>query len=334
MSTEDSYYGSDKLFTLKDASDPTRMRSVLEPELGRWVGPGARLVDLEIDVLRRRKQRCVLRYALHCEHEGAPRHLSFIAKVYKADAGEAVTALMRQLWDHGFDRHAADHVSIPEVADYMPRLSLLVQEEIGGQPVKNYLVTADAEWALRRMAVALAKLHRTPLQPTAAFTMQDHLRRCHPRPQVLHDRCPELRPAIDEILGEARRLETAYAWHQPALIHGDCHMGQVHVDADHTWVIDFDAACVADPAADLGNLLVFLKGKARKIPSAPLLADAFLDEYFKYMPSDILKRVALFEAITHLRRACKRLRFSEDGWQKKARRFLDESLESLSAARG
>jgi hypothetical protein len=52
------------------------------------------------------------------------------------------------------------------------------------------------------------------------------------------------------------------------------------------------------------------------------------------MPSDILARVALFEAITHLRRACKRLRFSEDGWQKKARRFIDESLESLSAARG
>jgi hypothetical protein len=84
----------------------------------------------------------------------------------------------------------------------------------------------------------------------------------------------------------------------------------------------------------LGNLLVFLKGKARKLPSAPLLADAFLDEYFKHMPEGILKRVALFEAITHLRRACKRLRFGEDGWQKKARKFIDESLESLAAARG
>jgi hypothetical protein len=111
-------------------------------------------------------------------------------------------------------------------------------------------------------------------------------------------------------------------------------MGQVHVAPHRTWIIDFDACCVADPAADLGNLLVFLKGKARRIPSAPLLAEAFLDEYFKSMPSDILKRVALFEALTHLRRACKRLRFGEDGWRKKARKFIDESLESLAAARG
>ena len=57
---------------------------------------------------------------------------------------------------------------------------------------------------------------------------------------------------------------------------------------------------------------------------AILRGNAFLDEYFRSMPSDIMKRVALFEAITHLRRACKRLRFQEDGWQKKARRFIDD----------
>ncbi len=111
-------------------------------------------------------------------------------------------------------------------------------------------------------------------------------------------------------------------------------MGQVHVGGGRTWMIDFDACCVADPAADIGNVLVFLKGKARKIPSAPLLADAFQDEYFRHMPEDIGRRVALYEAITHLRRACKRLRMEEDGWEKKARRFLDYSLDSLAAARG
>jgi Ser/Thr protein kinase RdoA (MazF antagonist) len=334
MSTEDRYYGTDKLFTLKDASDAAVMRAVLEPELPRWIGAGARLAALDIEILRRRKQRCVLRYVLHAEQGGTRRTLSLIAKVYKADAGGVVADLMHDLWRRGFDREAPDGIAIPEVAAYMPRWSLLVQEEIGGVPVKDHLMTPQAEWALRRMAVALAKLHRTPLEPTPPFTMQDHLRRCHPRPQVLHDRCPELRPAIDEILSEATRLEQRLSSSPPGLVHGDCHMGQFHVAAERTWIIDFDACCVADPAADLGNLLVFLKGKARKLPSAPLLADAFLDEYFKWMPSDILKRVALFEAITHLRRACKRLRFGENGWQKKARRFIDESLESLAAARG
>jgi tRNA A-37 threonylcarbamoyl transferase component Bud32 len=333
MKAEDSFYGTDKLFTLKDASDAKVMRAVLEPELGRWAGADARLLELDLAVLRRRKQRCVLRYKLHYETAGERRTLSLIGKVYKGNAGEEVAELMRRMWDAGFQRDAADRIAIPEVAGYMPRLSLLLQEEIGGAPVKDFLGTADAERALRQMAVGLAKLHRAPIQYGDAYRMQDHLRRCHPRPQVLYDRCPELRPAIDEILGEATRIEAAHQY-TPALIHGDFHMGQVHVSKDRTWLIDFDACCIADPAADLGNVLVFLKGKARKYPNAPLLADAFMDEYFKIMPADIGKRVPLFEAITHLRRACKRLRFQEDGWQKKARKFIDESLESLSEARG
>jgi aminoglycoside phosphotransferase (APT) family kinase protein len=332
-SIEDSFYGSDKLFTLKDASDAARMQHVLSNELPLFASGGARLLGVEVEVLRRRKQRCVLRYRMTVEDGAGRRIWPVIGKVYKADQGEAVTDLMRRLWEQGFDRDAADTVAIPEVVAYLPRLALLLQEEIGGEPVKNALGTPQAETALRQMAVSLAKLHRTPLQWGEPFTMHDHLRRCHPRPQVLRDRCPELRGAVDEILAEAVRLEQAYG-SAPALIHGDFHMGQVHTAPGRTWMIDFDACCVADPAADLGNVLVFLKGKARKFPDAPQLADAFLDSYFQHMPSEVLSRVPLFEAITHLRRACKRMRFQEDGWQKKARRFIDESLESLAAARG
>ena len=325
MNIEDSFYGSDKLFTLKDASDPARMRDVLASELASELGPDSRLERVDVEVLRRRKQRCVLRYRLHVESTGGRREIPLIGKVYKGDHGEQVTGLMREMWRQGFDRGAADRISIPEVAAYLPRLALLLQEEIGGQPVKAFLSEPGAERALRQMAVGLVKLHRSPVRVGAPFTMQDHLRRCHPRPQVLRERCPEMRPAIDEI---------QYSSFEPGLIHGDFHMGQVHVSPERTWLIDFDAVCVADPAADLGNILVFLKGKARKVPSAPLLVDAFLDEYFQHMPSEILTRVPLFEAITHLRRACKRLRFQEDGWQKKARRFIDDSLESLAEARG
>jgi hypothetical protein len=54
MNIEDSFYGSDKLFTLKDASDAAVMRRMLGPELPRWAGADARLVDLQLEVLRRR----------------------------------------------------------------------------------------------------------------------------------------------------------------------------------------------------------------------------------------------------------------------------------------
>ena len=135
---------------------------------------------------------------------------------------------------------------------------------------------------------------------------------------------------IDELLAEFHRLDEAWRHHPTTLIHGDFHMGQVHVDETHTWLIDFDAVAVADPAADLGNIVVFLKGKERKVPNALYLVDAFLDEYFKEMPSEIHQRIALFESVTWLRRACKRLRFQKDGWERRASRFIEASLESLS----
>ena len=101
MAHEDQYYGSDKLFTLKNASDPLRMHEVLAPELHRWEAPDARLAALRLEVLRRRKQRCVLRYELDVENAAGRHTTNLIGKVYKAGAGEPVADLMQQLWDAG-----------------------------------------------------------------------------------------------------------------------------------------------------------------------------------------------------------------------------------------
>jgi tRNA A-37 threonylcarbamoyl transferase component Bud32 len=326
----EEFYGSDKLFTLKDASDPSIMLPILWESLRHRFAADADLAHLDIEMLRRRKQRSVLRYRLQWNANGARQDMSLIAKVFKADHGEPVARFMDDLWRHGFDRNTADQIPIPEVIAYLPEKSLLIQEEIGGRAVKEYLNTPNDERAIRQMARGLAKLHRSPVRVGPEYHMEDHLRRCHPRPSLLRERCPKLQPAIDELLSEFHRLDAAWRHHPKTLIHGDFHMGQVHVDATHTWLIDFDAVAVADPAADLGNIVVFLKGKKRKVPNALQLVDAFLDEYFKEMPSEIHQRIALFEAVTLLRRACKRLRFQKDGWENRAGRFIEASLDSLN----
>jgi tRNA A-37 threonylcarbamoyl transferase component Bud32 len=327
----DEFYGSDKLFSLKDASDPQIMMPILWDSLRHRFATDATPVGLDIEMLRRRKQRSVLRYRLRWNDRSGGGNAPFIAKVFKADHGEPVARFMDELWRNGFDRHASDRIPIPEVIAYLPEKSLLIQEEIGGQPVKAYLNTRQDERAMRQMARGLAKLHRCPVRVGPVYRMEDHLRRCHPRPLLLRERCPDLRPAIDEILHEVHRLDEEWRHVPTGLIHGDFHMGQVHVDDTHTWLIDFDAVAVADPAADLGNIVVFLKGKQRKVPNALQLVDVFLDEYFQTMPADIQQRIPLFEAVTWLRRACKRLRFQKDGWERRAGRFVDESLARLSA---
>jgi hypothetical protein len=73
----------------------------------------------------------------------------------------------------------------------------------------------------------------------------------------------------------------------------------------------------------LGNVLVILRGKARKIPNISELIQAFLDEYFSIMDREIAARIPLYQAITHLRRACKCLRFQEEGWQQRVRSMVE-----------
>ena len=321
-----------KLPTLADATNPQRMREIFGSILQSKTRSPLSVNDVLVETVRQRKRRCVLRYQLRVEQDGRERTLGLYGKVYRFARGEPVGRLMEALTRNGFHRDSADRISTPDVTAYLPDLSLLIQDEVGGRMVTEHLKTARAEWAIRRMAAAVAKLHNTPLNLGEPYTLADYLSRCHPPHQELCERVPELRPSVEHIVREAGKRIESFKGVQPTLVHGDLHLAQVLVDEDRTWMIDFDACCVADPAADLGNVLVFIRNKHRVVDNPEMLADAFLDEYLKTRPHDVLARIPAFEAITYLRRACKRVRLEEKGWLRKAQRSLNAGVRRLDAS--
>ena len=227
---------------------------------------------------------------------------------------------MQELWRHGFRRNDSELVSMPEPLAFLSDLCLLIQEEIPGPAIKDALLLDPSPRYMRLLAQVLIKLHGCDFVPGEPFRMRDHLLRCHPKYQVLQHACPDLEDDIDYIVQSALEIEGLYTDDIFTAIHGDFHMGQIHVKDGRAYLIDFDALSYGDPAADLGNVLVFLKGKIRKMDKIPELIDVFLDEYFQHMDSAIADRVPLYEGITHLRRACKRLRYQGPRWEKKTTR--------------
>jgi aminoglycoside phosphotransferase (APT) family kinase protein len=115
-------------------------------------------------------------------------------------------------------------------------------------------------------------------------------------------------------------------------VHGDFHLGQVHVSGERAWLVDLDALGFADPASDLGNVLVFLEDKMRREPALASMVKAFRDEYAARSPLDPWARVPIYEALTHLRRACKQLRLQPEGWRDKVRAMIERSLRKIAEA--
>lgn len=64
---------------------------------------------------------------------------------------------------------------------------------------------------------------------------------------------------IWDIVADLSAQNSASAWPEAAVIHGDFHPGQVLVDALHkVWLIDLDDLALAPPEADLGNLAAWI----------------------------------------------------------------------------
>ena len=324
----------DKLYTLDTALDKEYMRAVLTPLIKMRFGGSAHIAAITIEILRRRNQRCVLRYhILAVDVYGAIKVVwRLIGKVIRADVGRRLFDNMQMLWRHGFARNAEDGICIPEPLEWLPDVGLLVQEEVPGQPVKALMQqpAPQAEY-FRQLGRTLVKLHQCPRFSVQLprMTVREHLLRCHPRHDFLTLACPTLAPAIEYLVAAAHHIENSFGDFEPTLLHGDFHLGQVHLQSRRSWLLDFDALGYGDPAADLGNLLVFLEGKALKNPKVQQFIDAFLDEYFSHMDYAIAARIPLYEGLTHLRRACKCLRLQETGWQEKVQHMLAQGVASV-----
>jgi len=321
----------DKLYTLETAMDEGWMEAVFTPMMRERFGETLQVNSVHIEVLRRRNQRCVLRYQVDAFDPDQAREVQWrvIGKVFKADRGERVFDNMRQLWVNGFSREAKDGIGMPEPLEFSPSLCMLFQEEVPGLPLRILVKQSPQTEHFRQLARTLAKLHRCPIVLSKPFKVKDHLLRCHPRHEFLSLACPDLAPLIDSIINRAYEIEAILGDIELTPVHGDFHLGQVHIENGHAWLIDFDALSYGDPASDLGNLLVFVKGRARKSPEINGLINVFLDEYFSLMDRKIAARIPLYEGLTHLRRACKCLRFQEEGWERRAKRMVEQGVACI-----
>jgi aminoglycoside phosphotransferase (APT) family kinase protein len=274
------------------------------------------------------------------EFEGSHAAWPVIGKVYETQiAGQRSYHGMCRLWDAGFSSQAPATVHIPQPYGYISHLRLLLMEQVPGTPLKTLVKRKRATTDdMRLFATGLAKLHQTAAVPSIPFRVDDHLTvRCDGRHEALAQAFPDIAPQVRSIVARARELELQQDARLTA-VHGDFHLGQVHVADGQVWILDLDPLHFGDPAYDLAMVFVMMKHLALKMEDGVYirsLRDAFIEAYFSPANYNIAQRVPLHAALIHLKRACKRFRYQDEpGWHDTVRRQIGEGalcMEQMTA---
>jgi len=278
-------------------------------------------------------ERRLLRYRV--ELDVAHPSWSVIGKVYDSRIdGQRAFDVMRRLWDGGFAAQPPAGVRIPQPYRYLTDLRLLLMEDVPGKPLKTLVKRKQAGPAeMRMLAVALSKLHSSGLASGVFFGVDGHLAvRCAGRHEALAQSFPDIARQVKWIVERARELERRRE-SPPTVVHGDFHLGQVHVLDNRAWILDLDPLHIGDPAYDVAMVFVMLKQLEQKMHAEAYirsLRDAFIDQYFSGGGYDVAGRVPMHVALIHLKRACKRFRYQdEDGWRDTIRRQIGEGAACM-----
>lgn len=218
--------------------------------------PGKTRVHL---VSHRLGRRAVLR--IQAQRRGGNR----IIKLFKKSSTHAVRALeiTRCLAAGAFSPHAG--ITVPETIGTLESWNGYMMREAEGAPLSMLGGKARAR-GISLAGQALAQLHHTGISAADASNVP-HLE-CHTAAdetailaewvarvcKVLPRHANALNAALTEIISALQSIEAAEA----VVSHRDYHEQQLLVNSERATLIDFDTACYADPAIDLGNFLAHL----------------------------------------------------------------------------
>lgn len=288
-------------------SNAKSLDTVLNPVVQAHFGVQAYIRDIGIEKIHKGVFRTYIQIFDPSRDQQTKKQWRIVCKVSR-NPNEDTRAykLMRQLWRHGFASDASDGIHVAQPLSFLPERGLLFMEEVPGRKVRNLIDKRSDPMYMRSVARALAKLHRCTFILPDSHTIQSQLR------PVLYKKLAETYPGlaaeIDHITEQSARIAAGFGDVPQTPVHGDFHLGQVHINGAKLWLLDIGNLKYGDPAIDVGNFLVFLSSKKNPLANLQELINAFETEYRSIMGPEIIRRVPLFAGFTYMRRACKLFR--------------------------
>ena len=304
----------------------------LEPLLLARIGPGQwRLEQETIEPTRYRTELgAALRYSLEARDASTGRRetVRCYLKVYRDDRGERTLHLLRGL----SERAGAGAYGSVRPLVYWPDVRTLVLEEAPGTALQQLLLEdRDAFGAVRTVARAVAAFNQDDSGITRRQSIADQLEDVCLAGSLVRWACPDLNAAVEEITAAVvRGLDEA----PPAPIHGDLKTDHVFLSGDRVIFIDLDSGALGDPVRDPAHLFAYIASRvgleAMPAERARAVATAFVDEYFRHVPTPWRGRFPLHCAGALLEVASGIFRRQDPQWQEKVAAAIAQARAWLS----
>jgi hypothetical protein len=250
-------------------TEPAAVAELLEPLVRATGHPGASITACEPVVVRYKPgSRCtvVVRVTYAPDRSTPPNPV--VVKTHQGDKGEVAWAAMNALWERpGTWRHV---VRLAEPIAYVPRDRILVQGPVPGEHTLKELVREAVSSAdparlsllrdrLAQTARGLAAIHCSGASYGRTVTFEDELAEVQEVVDRLSFSVPALANAAQPMLQWLADCSRTVPPNPIVAAHHDFRPAQVLLHEDGVGFIDFDGACMAEPALDLGRFRANLR---------------------------------------------------------------------------
>lgn len=319
-----SQAADDALPALPQLTDPSAVTGLLEAVLRDAGRPGAVIESCRPVVVRYKPgSRCtvVVDVDYAGPHAGPTPPTPIVLKTHEgSDKGQAAWAAMTSLWERPDTWREA--VRLAEPLAYLPDRRILVQGPVAEDCtlkdlVREALATADparldlVRHELAKTARGIAAIHRSGATYGRTATFADELAEVTEVVQRLALSIPGLAEAADPLVDALAARSRVIAPDPPVPAHHDFRPAQVLVHGGGIGFIDFDGACMAEPALDLGRFRAKLRDigistlvpfdaragadeVARTLALLDELCEHFVASYLEHAPATY-ERVLLWE---------------------------------------
>jgi hypothetical protein len=278
-------------------------------------------------------QRHVLRFDFPRSDRNAIGPL--FAKLYR-DENDRRRALSASAWGAEQLEQVPQPVAAAAPLMDLPDDGTLVWEGLSGRSLSRVNDRSSASVAdpMRLAGVLLRALHRPPqgfVGELPTSDVDEELRLTARACEHITRLVPDVGYRVSALLERARQGFASLPPAEPTFLHGDFKLDHLWATEDRLTVIDFDAACVGDPAFDLGKLLADLRwwrlqgGPAASRPAR----EAFLDGYGTASVPTRVRRAAIWEAVLLVKMAARRTPVVDTAWEARVARLVSLAEELL-----